>query len=292
MEVVKETADVLTEAEAKFDNAQYAAAMALFEEADRAQPDSAPAKLYLPACRFLTGVPSGDRLELAWGEMAPVLEQALSRDDTQSALRAIAAARRAVSVCTAALYRSLSVRQISEYAELNKNVQFDSSAYVLDEVKNKLDVKEHVFDEIQRILLEADDQCRCILRVMHDFSRMVSPCGCLAQADEALLVSLFKYMTSEADLIDECGLEAEFSLMDLAEFGCRIPIPEGMDSAAEERNNLIRSTLRSTAALERWDAFAPFAQAAGVSRQALEKKARREQRLEKLMFWKKGKHRG
>lgn len=292
MENIRDSAAVFAEAEGKFDNGLYAAALTLFAEAEEMQPGALPPKLYLPACRLLTGVPSGDRLKQAWAEIAPLLEEAVSLPDPQDALAAVRTARRAVSVCTAAVYRILSSQQIAEYSALNRDVQFDNKAYVLDQVKSKLDSREHVFDEIQRILLEADDEYRCILRVMHDFSRIVSGCGCLGQADEALLAGIFRYMTSEADMIDACSLESEFSPLELAEYGCRIPVPEGMDSAAEERNKLLRSALKSTAVLERWDEFAPYARAAGISRETLEKKARREQLLQKLKFWKKRKPSG
>ena len=290
MEAITDLTAVLADAQAKFDNAQYAAAMTAFEQVQDMQPDSVAAKLYIPACRFLSGDHTGERLAPAWEEIFPVFEQAVSQKD--GALQAVRMARRVASVCTAAVYRNMSVQQISEYATLNRDVQFDGKADALEEVKNKLDAKEHVFDEIQRILLAADDQYRCILRVMHSFARTVSRSGCLEQADEELLASIFKYMASEADVIDECGLESEFSALELAEYGCRIPVRDEMADALEERNNLMRAALRSPAALERWDFFEPYAQAAGIHRQTLEKKARRQQRMEKLMFWKKKKRPG
>ena len=278
---------ILAEAGKLFEARRYAGALALYEQAADLLPECLEVKLYVPACRFLAGVQSGDRLDALWGELQPIFAEVLAGSDVQTVLSSTQLVRHVVSVCTASTYRSGNERQMLEYAALNQDVQIDKNAPIFDEVKQKLDKKEYVFDEIQRILLEADVHYRSILRIMFDFAQMVcTVCG-QDQADEEFFLNMFSYMTSAVELIDESALEKEFAPLQMAEYACRMMPQAHMERAIEERNKLLRLTLKGAAVLEKWDFFAPYAQAAGVQRAAVEKKVRRQQLMEKLKFWKK-----
>ena len=278
---------ILAEAGNLFETRRYAAALSLYEQAAVLLPECLEAKLSIPACKFLTGVQSGNRLDELWLELKPMLEQELAREDVQTVLSSVQTFRHVISVCTASTYRSGNERQMLEYATLNQDVQIDKKAPIFDEVKQKLDKKEYVFDEIQRILLEADVHYRSILRIMFDFAQMVCAVSGQEQADEEYFLSILGYMTSAVELIDESALEKEFSLLQMAEYACTLKLDDQMQQAIEERNKLLRLALKGAAALEKWDFFAPYADMAGVQRSALEKKVRRQQQIEKLKFWKK-----
>lgn len=277
---------ILAEARKLFEGRRYAGAQTQYELAATLDPESLEIRLSIPACKYLSGVQAGDRLELFWQEVRPMLVKALESDDVKAVLAAVQEARRVVSICTAATYRSGNERQMLEYAALNQSVQIDKSAPILDEVKQKLDKKEYVFDEIKRILLEADVHYRSILRIMFDFAQLVCCVPGQDQADEEFFVNIFSYMTSAAELIEESALDKEFSSLQMAEYACRMTPGAQMEQALEERNKLLKIALKGEEALEKWSFFAPYAEAAGVQRAAVEKKVRRRQMLEKLKFWK------
>ena len=281
---------LLEEARKLFDGRRYAGAQSQYEKAAALDPDSLEIKLCIPACRYLSGVQTGDRLELLWQELRPMLEQALTGSDVKKVIADVQEVRRVISICTASTYRTGNERQMIEYAALNQSVQIDKKAPIFDEVKQKLDKKEYVFDEIQRILLEADVHYRSILRVMFDFAEMVATVPGQKQAGEEFFVNIFSYMTSAAELIEESALDKEFSTIQMAEYACRMTPADTMEQAIEERNKMLKIALKGAEALQKWDFFAPYAQTAGIQRAALEKKERRRKQLEKLKFWKKFKN--
>ena len=278
---------LLAEARKLFDGRRYAGALPYFEQAAALEPDYLEVKLCIPACRYLSGEQSGDRLELLWQELRPMLEQALASDDVKAVLTSVQEVRRVISICTASTYRTGNERQMIEYATLNQTVQIDKNAPVFDEVKQKLDKKEYVFDEIQRILLEADVHYRAILRVMFDFARLVCQTPGQDQAEEEFFVNVFSYMTSAAELIEESALDKEFSVIQMAEYACRMTPGAAMEQALQERSKLLQIAMKGPEALQKWDFFAPYAEAAGIQRAVLEKKERRRKQLDKLKFWKK-----
>jgi hypothetical protein len=278
---------ILEEARKLFDGRRYAGALTQYEQAAALIPECLEVRLSIPACRFLSGLQTGDRLDALWMELRPMLEEVIAGNDANNVLSSIQEIRRVISICTAATYRSGNERQMLEYAALNQEVQIDKKAPIFDEVKQKLDQKEHVFDEIQRILLEADVHYRSILRVMFDFAQLVCTVPNQEQAEEEFFLNVFSYMTSAVELIDESALEKEFAPLQMAEYACHMTPSGQMQQAIDERNKLLQLTLKGSAALEKWDFFAPYAEAAGIERTTLEKKVRRQQQLEKLKFWKK-----
>lgn len=277
---------LLAEARKLFEGRRYAGAQSKYEQAAALDPESIEIKLAIPACRYLSGVQEGQRLELFWQEVRPMLVQGLESEDPKAVLACVQETRRVVSICTAATYRSGNDRQMLEYAALNQSVQIDKQAPILDEVKQKLDKKEFVFDEIKRILLEADVHYRSILRIMFDFAQLIHQIPGQELAEEEFFLTIFSYMTSAAELIDESALDKEFSSLQMAEYACRMTPAAHMEQALEERNKLLKIALKGQEALDKWDFFAPYAAAAGVQRGALEKRERRRKQLEKLKFWK------
>ena len=73
----------------------------------------------------------------------------------------------------------------------------------------------------------------------------------------------------------------------LTRLACGLPLREDMTEALEKRNALLALTLQGDDALKDWAYFAPYAEKAGISREALEKAQRKRKRVERLKFWKK-----
>lgn len=272
-EEIKTAQQVLEEARTAFQGTLYTNASTLFDKAAELAPGTLEAPMYAIICRFMAGQRFGAELAPVWENIRPLLEQALA--DARSPAEAFAAAEQAkqgLAVCTAAVYRSCNDRQKAEYANLNKDV--------------KLENKEYIFDEIRRVLLEADEEYKVCLKVMYEFSDLVSALPDQDQAPESFFLAVLSYLQTAVDLQNESNQEKLFPQLDLAAFGCRLGLRGDMAEAQTARNTLMKTVMAGQEALDRWEEFAPYAEAAGVSRQSIEKKVHRTQFLEKLKFWK------
>ena len=122
---------------------------------------------------------------------------------------------------------------------------------------------------------------------MREFSEIACRIPNQEQAEEEFFLQVLSYIQAAIDLQTECDLVKFFSALDLCEQACGLAIREDMTEALESRAKLLQTVLHGEAALERWDFFAPYAEAAGIARKTLEKQAKRAQMVEKLKFWKK-----
>lgn len=272
-EEMKTVQQILEEARAAYQGTLYTSASTLFAQAAQMEPGNLEASMYAVICPFLAGQRLGAELDPLWEKLCPMLENALA--SAQSPEEAFAVAeqfKQALAICTTAVYRSCNDRQKLEYAELNKEV--------------KLENKEFIFDEIRRILLEADEEYKVCLKIMYEFSDRASKLPHLEKAPESFFLAVLSYIQTAVDLQNESNQEKLFPQLDLAAFGCRLPLGDGMSEAQAVRNTLMQTVMVGQAALDRWDEFAPFAEAAGVSRKAIDKKVKRAAFLEKLKFWK------
>ena len=268
-DVVETSQTLLETARKAFDDRKYANAQEHFHNAAEAMPGVLEPVLYENVCYFMSGQRKRADLAQVWEKIRPLLEHALKGEDPFAAVVEI---KKAVAICTASVYRSANNQQMVEYANLNKDV--------------KLEKKDFVFDEIRRILLEADEEYKVCLDVMRAFCGMVYDLPHQENAPESFFVAVLSYLKAAADLQNESNLEKYFPQLDLTAMACGLQIREDMADAIAIRNELLTLTLVGEPALARWEEFAPYAQAAGVHRDAIEKKVRRKQTLEKLKFWK------
>ncbi len=257
----------MQEALALFSQKEYARALPLFDRLARAGDKRA--QLYQACCRFLIAQPgTPDLLRKTWDAVRPLLEQGVEGEDP---FLFAEETRRALALCTTALYRACNDRQMVEFTLLKKDVSFEN--------------KEYVLSEFQRLLNAADEDYRAVLTVIYEYAAyaMALP----GERDKAFSLGLLQYMRAAVSLQAEIGLSEEFDPLILAKYACHLILDPEMEEAAKERNRLLADALKTPDALKDWDLFAPFAEEAGVSREALEKQARKRERREKLKFWKK-----
>lgn len=266
------TSEILVQARAAFDATKYTTAADLFSQAAAELPTELEPKLYAAVCSFMAGERTAETLAPLWEQVKAML---LAEVQTQPprCFQSAVQIKTAAAICTAAVYRSCNDHQMVEYAALNKEV--------------KLEQKEFIFNEIQRVLLEADEQYKVCLTVMREFAEIACRIPNQTLAEEEFFLQVLSYIQAAIDLQTECDLVKFFSALDLCELACGLAIREDMTDALESRGKLLQSVLHGEAALERWDFFAPYAEAAGIARKTLEKQAKRAQMAEKLKFWKK-----
>ena len=273
MEETKNLEQILAEAREAFEKCLYTKAAGLFEEAAALSPENTEAPVFADACHFLAGEQIGQNLLPVWEKTRLILERVIREAPAEEVFAYAQLIKRIMSICTAAVYRSSNDRQKVEYAALNKEV--------------KLENKEFIFDEIRRVLLEADEEYKAVLKIMYEYAQLVYQLPHQELAEESFFVNVIGYMQMAVDLQQESGLQEPFAGVELAEFACRMKIGEGMTEALNLRNTLLKATLQGADALEKWDFFGPYAEAAGISRLSLEKRLQRKAFLEKLKFWKK-----
>ena len=272
-EEIKTAQQILDEARAAFQGTLYTSASALFDQAALLLPGCLEAPMYAVISRFMAGQRMGHELVPVWENLRPLLERALAAAQSPAEAFAIAEqAKQGLAICTAGVYRSCNDRQKAEYAELNKEV--------------KLENKEFIFDEIRRILLEADEEYKVCLKVMYEFSEIASALPHQDQAPESFFLAVLSYVQAAVDLQNESNQEKLFPQLNLAAFACRLKLGEDMNEAKAARNELMKTVMVGQAALDRWEEFAPYAEAAGVTYKVIDKKVKRAQFLEKLKFWK------
>ena len=272
-EETKTTAQILEEARAAYQGARFTNASRLFAQAAEMEPGNLEANMYAVICPFLAGQRLGQELDPLWEKLRPMLEGSLAAAQTPETAFAVAeVAKQALAICTTAVYRSCNDRQKVEYAELNNLV--------------KLENKEFIFDEIRRILLAADEEYKVCLKLMYEFTDLASQLPHQEKAPESFFLAVLSYIQTAVDLQNESNQEKLFSQLNLAAFACRLSLGEGMTEAQAARNTLMQTVMVGQEALDRWDEFAPFAEAAGVTRKAIEKKVKMAAFLEKLKFWK------
>ena len=272
-EEVKTVQQVLEEARNAFRGTLYTSASTLFAQAAAMEPGNPEAAMYAVISPFMAGQRLGQELNPLWEKLRPMLEGALAAARSPEEAFAVAEqVKQGLAICTVAVYRSCNDRQKLEYAELNKEV--------------KLENKEYIFDEIRRILLAADEEYKVCLKIMYEFSDIVSKLPHQEKAPESFFLAVLGYIQMAVDLQNESNQEKLFPQLDLAAFGCRMQLGEGMTEALAARNTLMQTVMVGQEALDRWDEFAPFAEAAGVTRKSIEKQVKRAAFLEKLKFWK------
>ncbi len=262
--------ELMDKARQAFDERKYATAADCFQEAAQAMPGVLEPVLYEKVCLFMSGQRQSGDLAKLWGELRDMVEEGLAQEG--KAFENAVVFKTALAICTAAVYRSCNDHQMLEYANLNKDV--------------KLEKKEYVFDEIRRVLLEADEEYKVCLDVMKEFCAMASVLPGQEQAPEAFFLAVLSYLKAAADLQNESNLDKYFPQLDLTAMACSLKIGEGMEEAIAARKELVALTLVGQGALDRWEEFAPYAAEAGIQRAAIEKKVRRRENLEKLKFWK------
>lgn len=267
-ENVKTYSQLMEEAVAAFEKTTYTNAGDLFREAVQMEPDALEPSVYALVCPFMAGDRTAERLAPLWEQVKEKLAAALEAGDFAGAVTV----KKLMAICTAAVYRNCNDHQMVEYAMLNKDV--------------KLEKKEFIFDEIRRVLLEADEEYKVCLLVMREYGQMACAASGQEQADEEFFLQTLNYIQAAVDLQNEAGLTKEFSALDLAEKACTLAIREDMDRALEARNRLLQTVLHGEAALERWETLGTYAEAAGVTRKSLEKEAKVAALKEKLKFWK------
>lgn len=272
-EEMKTVQQVLEEARTAYRGTLYTNASTLFARAAAMEPGNLEAEMYAVICPFLAGQRLGEELNPLWEKIRPMLDSALAAARTPEAAFAVAEqVKQGLAICTTAVYRSCNDRQKLEYAELNKEV--------------KLENKEFIFDEIRRILLEADEEYKVCLKVMYEFSEIASALPHQDQAPESFFLAVLSYVQAAVDLQNESNQEKLFPQLNLAAFACRLKLGEDMNEAKAARNELMKTVMVGQAALDRWEEFAPYAEAAGVTYKVIDKKVKRAQFLEKLKFWK------
>ena len=272
-EEMKTVQQVLEEARVAYRGTLYTNASTLFAQAAAMEPGNLEAEMYAVICPFLAGQRLGEELNPLWEKIRPLLEKALAAAQTPEEAFAVAEqVKQGLAICTTAVYRSCNDRQKLEYAELNKEV--------------KLENKEFIFDEIRRILLAADEEYKVCLKIMYEFTDTVSQLPHQEKAPESFFLAVLGYIQMAVDLQNESNQEKLFPQLNLAAFACRLQLADGMKEAQAARNVLMQTVMVGQEALDRWDEFAPFAEAAGVTRNAIEKKVKRAAFLEKLKFWK------
>lgn len=271
-EEIKNAQQLLEEARAAFQGTRYTNASVLFDQAAALDAENLEAPMYAVVCRFLAGECSGTQLMPVWEQIRVLLENVIARGSAAEAFTAAEEVKKALSICTAAVYRSCNERQKAEYANLNKDV--------------KLENKEYIFDEIRRVLLEADEEYKVCLKVMYDYARLVSALPGQEEAPESFFVAVLSYIQMAADLQQECNQEKLFSPLDLGRFACALKLGEEMNEALPIRNAILQTILQGEEALRHWDEFAPYAAKAGILREKVERKVKWRQFLEKLKFWK------
>ena len=249
-----------------FDRKEYSAALSIFE--NLAEDKAPKAQLYGACCKFLAATPAtAALLGQTWQTVLGLLEQT---EETENRFAFAEEARMALALCTTALYRACNDRQMLEYGMLQKDVSFEK--------------KEYVLREFQRVLKAADEDYRAVLTVIYGYAAFAVALS--GKAAEEFYLGLLQYMHSAVSLQAEIGLSEEFDPLLLAKYACGLPLDPEMEEAVEERNKLLADALTTPDALKDWETFAPFAQAAGVKREVLEKEERKRQRIEKLKFWK------
>lgn len=176
-------------------------------------------------------------------------------------------ARRVMSVYANAVYRGCNMHQQMEYARMNGQVS--------------LETKEELLREFQKTLLEADEEYRAVLEVLHGLA--VCAAGQKGEAGEEHLEGSLKAMMNCAKLQAEIGLEEEYPLMELARAACALKLPEEKRELQELRREVLNLTLQEEA-LDDWAYFENFADM--EKKTELEKKRMKRQRKERLQFWK------
>ena len=267
-ENVKTYKQLMEEAVAAFEKTNYTKAGGLFLEAVALKPEATESSVYALVCPFMSGDRTAERLAPLWEQMKEKLAAALEAGDFAAAVTV----KKLMANCTAAVYRNCNDHQMVEYAMLNKDV--------------KLEKKEFIFDEIRRVLLEADEQYKICLLVMREFGQMACDAAGQEKAEDEFFLQTLNYIQAAVDLQNEAGLTKEFSALDLAQKACTLSIREDMDLALEARNKLLQTVLHGEPALERWETLGQYAEAAGVTRKSLEKEAKVAALKEKLKFWK------
>lgn len=273
-EETKNIQQLLEEARAAFNGTKYTIASALFERAAALEPENLEAPMYAAVSRFMAGERYGAELMPVWEQIKVLLERVIQQEtDPVKVFAAAEQVKLALDICTVAVYRSCNDRQKAEYANLNKDV--------------KLENKEYIFDEIRRVLLEADEEYKVCLHVMYQYAQLACALPNQEQAPESFFQAVLHDIQMAVDLQNECGQENLFPQLDLAAFACSLKLREDMKDAMAARNVLMQTVMVGEAALQRWDLFAPYAQAAGITRESIEKQVKRAQFFEKLKFWKK-----
>lgn len=271
-EETRNAQQVLGEARTAFQGTRYTSASDLFAEAAVLEPGNLEASMYAVVSRFMAGERHGAELMPVWEQIKPMLEAVIARGPAAAVFQAAEEVKQALAICTAAVYRSCNDRQKAEYANLNKDV--------------KLENKEFIFDEIRRVLLEADEEYKVCLWVMRGYAELVCKLPDQSQAPESFFLAVLSYIRMAVDLQNESNLEKLFPQLDLAACACALELGEGMREALAARNELMKIVMVGQEAMDRWAQFQPYAEAAGVTYAAIERKVKRGQFLEKLKFWK------
>ena len=250
----------LEEAAKKFWDGDYEGTVALVTEKAEEKTDGR-AELYRRAGSALAGGPiQGEGLRRDWEALKPLLEQG------DWAL--LDEARRVMSVYANAVYRACNTRQQLEYTRMNGEVS--------------LETKEALLKEFQKILLEADEEYRAVLTVLHDWAGYAA--GQKGEAGEAYLEGALKSMKNCAELQAEIGLEKEYPLMNLARAACALELPEEKEELWKLRREVLNLTLQEEA-LDDWTSYEAYTDP--EKKKELEKRRTKRRRREKIQFWKK-----
>ena len=247
----------------------YHAAAEIFS---RLQEQHPYALYYVWATTQLQHSPSGEELLACWDQ---VKEHFLTVPDSEAQLYALCA-QDAIRLLAFKVYRDCNENQLKQYTLLNKDVSFEK--------------KEQVLSSLQKILLEADRQYSAIFHVLFSLPQVILERIGNRDIEPTLLRALFENANTAAELCQEVSLPADLDLLELAAQLCALPLPDDSE-LTELRNSIVRLALSDPAALERWDFWAEFAQAAGVDRSALEKKGKklaRKAKIKKLLSFKRG----
>lgn len=272
-EEIKNGQQLLIDARSAFQSTRYTNASVLFAQAAEALPGNLEAPMYAVVSKFMAGERLGAELSPVWEQVKAMLEKIIAEKTPAEVFAAAEEVKQAMAICTVAVYRSCNDRQKMEYDALNKDV--------------KLENRDYIFDEIRRVLLEADEEYKACLQVIYAYAQLVCKLPDQEQAPESFFLAVLSYVQMAVDLQNESGLTKLFPQLDLGEFACGLELGEGMNDALAARNKLMQTVLEGEEALARWEFFAPYAQMAGVTRASVEKKVKRAQLLEKLKFWKK-----
>lgn len=231
--------------------------------------------VYCLAAHYLNKMPlTREGLADTWQSIKTLLLQQV-QGDGEAPLPLVQTSQELLTLCATSLYRACNDRLKLEYAMLQKDVSFEK--------------KEYVIDRMRELLLGADINFTAIVEVLEDCAATVTQTTELCGASEEFFLGYLRVLQNAAQIAEDNSLLERFPPVRLARRACGLPLREDMTEALEKRNALLALTLQGDDALKDWAYFAPYAEKAGISREALEKAQRKRKRVERLKFWKKKK---
>lgn len=225
-------------------------------------PPSPRREIYRLAAAGLSAHPvKGPALRAYWDAVLPILEGTPDPGLLEEA-------RQVLSVFANTVFRNCNSWQALEYAKLQGDV--------------KLEKKEFLFNEFQRVLLAADREYRAMLYALYGYAALADAVGPKAGAPK-FLQGVLKNLLQTAQLQFQIGLQEEYDPLTLARYACKLDL-SALPDGEQTRRELLDAALTGEQALAQWEEFAPYADPA--KKTALEKEVRKARLSEKLQFWK------